>query len=695
MEDKHLKITHRLAFGAAMGLFFTMSLLVYGPLSLYITGADEMWFSFNSLLLPVIIVSLGGFALVTAVCTLTKGTLHKLLCCLTFGVSLALFIQGGFFNISYGSGVLDGSQIAWRDYTTYGAIDSAMWAACLALPFAFYMVFKRSWRHFLMIAAGFIVVIQIAGLALMMYQNQDCLTKLSHEVTTEGIYELSDEDNTLVFVLSDMDKSYYDKYKKNHKEYKEELGGFVEYDNTLSTGAGSVVSFPSLLTGEVYKKDIRYADYIDRMWEQPNNVFTTLSKNGADARIYSDDLYFSNDAAYTVKNVVGRIQDPSSYRAIARTIYKYTLYKFAPHYLKRFLWMNTGEFSAYQSNETYSRNDRKFYEDFDENDGFTFTKKYHNAVRVYYLDGASSPYRLASDGTYNAAGTSRDEQVAGSFALLYKMLDDLRENNRYHSARIIITADNGTRGLSQNPMLLVKEKGSAYGYEKSDAPISLFDIAPTLASTVTDRYYNCGSGKTISDAAGMSRDRVRYFYLNAGSNADSRIEQYKCTAAASDSDAMTLMNNYYINNGIVDNYVLGDEMMFTIDETAAIYCSEGFGHTNGWRTILRGPEGRMNIPIASIPQNAEDLHVYFNVLSVYENTECVITANGAEVFREELDPTVKNTGLNFLIPADAIGKDNRLTLKFSFPEIDDSEMELDVEQRTPIMSFTSFKMYTQ
>ena len=694
MEEKHQKIKHRLAFGAVMGLFFSMSLLVYGPLSLYITGADEMWFSFHSLILPVAIIAITGFVLVTLLCSLTKGGLHKLLCCLVFGVSLALFIQGGFFNISYGSGVLDGSQIAWRDYTTYGAIDSAMWAACIALPFAFYMVFKRSWRHFLMIAAGFIVVFQIAGIAMMMYQNQESLTKLSHEVTRDGIYELSDEDNTIVFVLSNMDKKYYDKYKKTHKEYKEELGGFTEYTNTLSTGAGSVVSFPAMLTGEVYKKDIRYADYIDRMWEN-HNVYEALSKNGVDTRIFSDDMYFSNDAVNKIDNVVDRVQDKDSYRAIARTMYKYTLYKFAPHYLKRFLWMNTNEFSAYKSNNTYSRDDAEFYEGFENSGGFTFSKKYDNAVRIYFLDGATAPYRLTEDGKYDSAGTDRNTQVAGSFNSLFKMLDDLRENNRYHSSRIIITADNGAEGLSQNPILLYKEKGSAYGYEKSDAPISLFDLAPTLASSVTDRYYTYGSGKTIGDSSEMSRDRVRYFYLNAGSNADSRIEQYKCTDEASDAGKLTLMNNYLINNGVVENYVLGQELKFTIDETAAIYCSEGFGHTNGWRTILRGPQGRMNIPIASIPKNAEDIHVYFNVLSVYENTECVITANNTVVFDEELDPTTKNTGLNFLIPTEAIGADNRLTLKFYFPEIDSSEMDLDVNERTPVMSFTSFKMYTQ
>ena len=168
MDDKYFSIKHRFAFGTLVAAFFTSTLLIYAPLSLYVSGNDEMWFSFRSLLSPVFVVSLIGMVVMTALLSLPKRGIHKLLCCLVFGVSLGLYIQCGFFNISYGSGVLDGSQIAWKDYTTYGAIDSAMWAACLALPFAVYMVFKRSWRHILMVAAIFIILLQIGGLSIQL-----------------------------------------------------------------------------------------------------------------------------------------------------------------------------------------------------------------------------------------------------------------------------------------------------------------------------------------------------------------------------------------------------------------------------------------------------------------------------------------------------------------------------------------------
>ena len=687
MDDKHLKIKHRLAFGAVVSAFFCFTLLVYGPLKLYVSGNDEMWFSFRSLLTPVIVMALIGMVLGTAILSLPPGKFHKALCCLAFGVGLGLYIQCGFFNISYGSGVLDGSQIAWKDYTTYGAIDSAMWAACIAMPFALFMVFKRSWRHIIMVAAAFILILQIGGLAIDIYQNQSSLDKLSHEVTAEGIYELSEDDNTLVFVMSSMDSSYYESYKKAHPEAVKELEGFTEYENAVATGVDSMVSFPSMLTGEVYKKDIKYTEYIDNMWKD-NSVYDLLSKNGTDVRIFCDDLYFGNGAVRKIGNVVDRAQDSDSYRIITMMIYKYTLYKSLPHYLKRFFWMNLNYYSNnYKSNNTYTAyGDDKLFGDYDANGGFTYTDRYKSAVRIYHLQGAKAPYRFDSEGKKSKSATTRDEQIEGEFGCILRMIEDLKRSGKYENARIIIAADNGAAELGQHATLLYKDKGETEGYAVSDAPVSLFDLPATLASTVTDNYSAYGTGKTFKDAEDASRNRRRYFYRSTGSNADSRIEEYMTTPSPDAQNGLRLLNSYYVNGGKVEKYKIGTELTFASDETAAIYCKSGFGHTNGWRTIISGSSAVMEIPFESVPDNIQDLHAYFNVLNVYEETRCVIYANDRKVYDGKLDSAARHNGLNFLIPAHLIGSDKLLTLRFTFP---------DIKGNTNIMALTSFKIYHQ
>ena len=686
MEDKHYLLKHRFAFGGVIAAFFTFTLLVYGPLSLYVTGNDEMWFSFRSLLSPVIVVSLIGLVVMTALLSLVPRTIHKLLCCLVFGISLGLYIQCSFFNISYGSGVLDGSQIAWKDYTTYGAIDSAMWAACIALPFALYMVFKRSWRHILMTAAIFIILLQIGGLAVNLYQNQNSLNKLSHEVTTDGIYELSEKDNTIVFMLGSMDKSYYDAYKESHPEITEELEGFTEYDNVLSAGSDSLVSVPAMLTGEVYKKDVKYTEYISRAWNS-YNVFDLLQKNGCDARVYSDDKYFGNAAVRKVENISDRAQDKAAYWTIGNTMYRYTMYNAVPHYLKQLFWMSLNDYSSFKSNSTYSPdNDCKFFSDFDDQGGFTYTDSYSSAVRVYNLKGAERPYRMTSTGEKNTDGTSLEEQVEGDFYCILNMIDDLKKNGKYESARIIITADCGDTEYGQLPVLLYKDKNTTDTYRTSDAPVSLFDLPSTLASTVTTDYKTIGTGKSFRDDERSAWNRRRFFYRSTGSNAESRIEEYKTNSPQIAAEELKLINSYYLNGGRIDNYILGTELTFTEDETAVMYCKEGFGHTNGWRTIINGTQAVMEIPLEDLPDNLEDLHAYFHVLNVYEQTQCVISANGEVVYEGTLSSDVRQTGLNFLIPTDVIGRDKTIRLTFTFPELTED---------TDVMALTSFKIYNQ
>ncbi|WP_316631292.1 hypothetical protein [uncultured Ruminococcus sp.] len=686
MEDKHYSLKHRFAFGATTAALFCFTLLVYGPLSLYVTGNDEMWFSFRSLLSPVIIVSLIGFVVMTLLLSLPKGAIHKILCCLVFGISLGLYIQCSFFNISYGSGVLDGSQIAWMDYTTYGAIDSAMWAACLAMPFALFMVFKRSWRHVLMVAAVFIIFTQIAGLSLDLYKNQNSLDKLSHEVTTDGIYELSDQENTLVFVLSSMDQSYYDEYKKDHPELEKQLSSFTEYTNATATGSDSLVSVPAMLTGEVYKKDVKYTEYINGAWNA-NNTFDVLQKHYADTRIFTDDKYFGNAAVRKVDNISDRAKDKDAYKVIGSTMYRYTLYKAVPHYLKQLFWMSLSDYSSFKSNNTYNPDaDDKFFADYDKAEGFTYSDKYPSAVRIYNLKGAEAPYRLTSNGEKDPDGTSRKEQIEGEFTYILKMIGDLKDHGKFEDARIIITADNGNEDINQHPMLLYKDKNAINVYRTSEAPVSLFDLPATLASTVTKDYKKIGSGTSFKDAEKASEKRERYFYRSVGSNAQSRIEEYLINSKNLDSKKIKLTNSYLLNGGVVENYTLGKELTFTEDETAAMYCKSGFGHTNGWRTIINGKTAQMEIPLDDLPGNLSDLHAYFNVLNVYEETECVITANDVNVYTGRLGNDARNHGLNFLIPTDVIGRDKTIRLTFNFPEL---------REDTDVMALTSFKIYKQ
>lgn len=692
MENKYDKFGHRLALGVSVSVFLVFTFFLYAPVKLYIENKDVLWFNFDATLNVTLMVSVVALVVITLIATIPKRSIHAGICCLLFALALGLFIQGNFLNIDYGSGVLDGSEIAWKDYTTYGAINSAIWAACLAMPFAFFMVFRTQWRKILMLSSLALVLVQTVILCTLVAQNSGTLNKITYEVTRDGIYELSEDDNTLVFILDSFDEEYLDKIKEDFPDYEKRLSGFTEYDNALATASGASVALPSLLTGEVYTRETTYSDYIDDIWDS-NTVYSMLNNHGVDTRIFAQTEYFGEDAKDDIENIVDYMDTTGAYMSMTSTIYKYAAYTYSPHYLKEFFWLDLDTISTYKSKNAYSLNDAKLYSDYVREEGFNYTDEYSSALRIYNLDGARSPYTLTKNSIKSINGTTLDDQIYGCFNCLFAMLSDLQENGAYEDATIIITANIGNKDLTQHPLLLVKESGKTEGYEINHAPLSLFDLAPTLASTVTDEYEEYGSGNTFYDFE-SDATRTRYFYLNTGENSDIKIEQYSTRDDADNTDSMRLLDSFYSTKATSD-YRLGTSLTFAMDATANMYCTEGFCSTTGWRTPMAGPKAEMVIPISSIPGDAEDIHVFFGIHSIDKASNCVIYANGKQVFCAKINKSFVNDGLNFTVPTSIIGDDNTITLSFVFNDIDDSELELETNKRTKTISFESFKMYTQ
>ena len=692
MDNKYDKFVHRLALSASVSVFFVFTFLFYGPLKLYVENKDVLWFDFTSVLSATSVISVVALLIVVLFASIPKRFIHAGLCCLIFACALGLFIQGNFLNIDYGSGVLDGSEIAWKDYTTYGAIDSAVWAACLAMPFAFYMVFRTQWRKVLIFSSLVLVVVQAVILSVLISNNSSNLNKVTYEVTREGIYELSEDDNTIVFVLDSFDDDYLDKIKKAVPDYKKKLSGFTEYDNTLASASGASIALPSILTGEVYTHQSTYNNYIEKIWSS-DNVYSTLNKNKVDTRIFAQTEYFSADSKDYVDNIVDYMDTTGAETSMLKTIYKYTAYTYMPHYLKEYFWLNLETISSYKSKNIYSLNDAKFYADYVRAEGFTYTDQYTDSVRIYNLDGARSPYLLTKNTIKSINGTSLDEQIYGCFNCIFTMLDDLKENGKYKDSNIIITANIGNTNLTQHPLMLIKKAGEDENYTISHAPLSSFDLAPTLASFVTDDYSAFGSGVSFFDVK-EDDERERFFYLNTGENDITRIDTYSTTSDATDLRNLWVVAKHY-PQATNDPYELGTSLTFTIDATANAYTTEGFCATTGWRTPIAGPKAQMVVPIKDIPSDAQDIHVFFGIHIIDKESDCKIYANNKLVFSQKITNKFKTDGLNFTIPKTAIGEDNTVTLEFVFDEISKDELKLDTNKRTKTFSVQSFKMYTQ
>lgn len=664
--------------------FFIFSLFIFGPLELYSSNAEELWFGKFDIILIVLCVSLVLFLVLSFIGLIFNYKFFEIFIKCILGVTIGLYVQGNFLNIKYGTGVLDGGYINWSQYTSYAIINSIIWLVCFSIPFIIHKIQKKNFNK---IAIGISLVItfmQIPALFVTMLQSSN-ISNGAYTLSTDGMYTLSENENIVVFVLDTLDETYFNEFINENPEYKEKLNGFIHFDNTLASGARTTIAIPSMLTGIPYKKETTYTEYIDSIWDGDTPI-DILNENGYDNRLYAEPIYFGSGAADSIKNFSNAHQKVGSYKILTKKIYKLTLYKYSPHVLKRFLWFNTAEFDQAKSKNEYSVGDAKFYKNYSAN-GFSYTDEYTKAFRFYLLEGAHSPYTLTASCTRDKKGTSRKEQIKGCFNIVIDMIEDMKRNHVFQSSTIIITADHGDIAKAQHPIFLYKAPNADTPYKTSHSPISLFDLQNLFVELAT----NTGDGLNVLE---QHKDgRVRNFYLYTGNNNSSRIQEYQTSGTADDLEKLQLINEFYSNGGIIEPYHLGEKLTFTMDSTANQYCTKGFRHTTGWRTPITGHYAQMVIPINDLPQNG-NLIAHFDINSVKKKTNAVISSGDTVVFEGILDDKVMNNGLNLTIPVESLNN-SILTLDFEFLDIDMNEEALDTAKRTTVMMVTSFQMDVQ
>lgn len=285
------------------------------------------------------------------------------------------------------------------------------------------------------------------------------------------------------------------------------------------------------------------------------------------------------------------------YTGSDKKMYKLTLYKYVPHFLKWRFWMTTNEFDKYKSDREYVVNDAKLYKKYQDNDGFTYTNQ-AKCFRLYHMLGAHKRFTLNADGTRNKKTTSQKTQIDGCFHIIFDMLDDLKENGVYDKSNIIIMSDHGDKGKAQWGTLLYKPGRVPPALIRPTAPRSpSWTSPPPWPPSPVEDVSDAGTGKTLDDIK-EGETRTRTMYLHSGTNATNCTDEYQSTAHASDSDALKLVKQYTISdNSTIPAYQLGKPLSFTIDKaTGNVYCTYGFRTVQTNTTCMEGYRSQLVIP---------------------------------------------------------------------------------------------------
>lgn len=641
-------------------LLLTMTVAIFGPLELYFTNYEEFWFASRDI--GIVVAFLAGSCFVASITIglLLRGRGRELYSSILFALGLALYIQGNYANINYG--ILDGKSIDWSAYPIYAALDTAGWLI-LFIVIMFLWFQKRSLFYKVQsIGALWIIAIQIVTLIILILTTDALkIEKSNYYLSNEGMYEVSSNENIIVFVLDSFDDMLFQEILETEPEkYKTVFEDFTHFNNAAAGGWATKFGMPAIITGEAYPGEISYSEYIEQAFDR-DKLYSTLQEQNYDVRIFSKSTFVPDGSSQLVDNQISTGYIVSSYPRLTQKYLSLTLYKYMPHVLKKFFWIYTGEFEEFKvgnSAEAYAINDIDYFGGLQEN-GLAINQD-KNVFRLIHLNGPHMPYTYDE---YVQRVESKDTSVIGqgkgALYIVESYINKMKEYGIYDAATIVITADHGmgnTSTLGAHGMLLVKDKNHRGAYMESAAPVSYYDLHATLfhALDITTE------GATFFEIPEGTRERYMY------------ADDHNTAAVEYVIEGNLNSNNVLRKTGIIlqpsrkEYYEYGETLIFGWKSTAQPFVRKGISSIDDLKySWTNGKECEFKFEFKKAPKR--NLLVTLDILatnSINGPQKVIFYANDIECYRKILSG---GTQLQFVIPGSTIKNDRELILRMELP----------------------------
>ena len=640
---------------AAAGFAFTF--FIAAPLQLYFTNSGELWFSVQSVFLICVCCGIFCFVLLSGMGLLLPPKVRRVYTALLLGGALALYVQGNLIPTDYG--VLDGEGIDWTQYAGTAVWNTVLWVVCIAVPVVCTQLFPKAEKAILNYGSGILLAIQVIAVGIMGFTSQSPDKNMI--LTYDGAFELSQNENTIVFILDCYDSSTFSDFIEAHPQYCDALlADFVYYPDTVGGATRTEFALPYILTGLYYQEGESYQEYIDRSFSE-TELYSALKNENYSIGLYTDGKFVSPLLAGTIDNLTEDDMRIGSYPKLAYYLYRFAAFRYFPHILKKVAWMYSGDFNqAVEMNVTggssYTVDDVRFYTALSEQ-GLT-AERSENAFRLYHLMGAHPPYTLNAHTERVQEGTSQDEQLQGVMNILETYFSQMKALGIYDDANIIIMADHGSKNAEQNPLLLLKRGAETTEYTVSRLPVSFANLKPTLLSLIGVN----SEEKSIFDLT-EDDNQIRYFYRKSGGNRQLFLREYVIEGFAGDSNAVQTTGVeiplYGSDASGGASYVLGTELYFDNRATALPYMESGFSGNEPAQTWANAEQSVLVIPLETPPDG--DLVADFGLNALIQTPQRVSVSINDMLLNHYC---IEGNSFCFFIPQEFLSEDDTLTIRF-------------------------------
>ena len=165
MIRKRLNIHHLLP-----GFCLVFTLFVFAPADLYLSSAEELWFSLADLVRWLAVFTAAGFILITLLAVFLPPKISIAFRAAVYACFFLSWIQGNMLLLDYGT--LDGREIDWSIYTFSYMLDVVLWITVIALFIFLMFRFRKKFRWILEITACVLLITQVVSVAFFLVRYQ-------------------------------------------------------------------------------------------------------------------------------------------------------------------------------------------------------------------------------------------------------------------------------------------------------------------------------------------------------------------------------------------------------------------------------------------------------------------------------------------------------------------------------------------
>ncbi|HEB02929.1 MAG TPA: hypothetical protein ENI12_06835 [Nitrospirae bacterium] len=688
---------------AAVSIFFSLTLMLFGPLHLYYYNIFEFTYSPVELWIVFLVSALVfAFALGLGLGALRGYTFARIFCrayALVFVAGVMIWAQGHLMVWEYGP--LDGREIDWTGMWPQGLTDSAVWIVAMGLVAFKYEIVARAASR----AAKVLLLVQAVSLGFLITQTPvpSCY---GYTLNDSEKFEFSSEGNVIILVLDTFQSDLFEHVVSESDDYKDVFDGFVYFPDAVAAYNTTRGGVPQILTGRLYDNSIEYQDFVKSAYLSESSIARQLKGRGWNVYLpVKEYVYCSQDIASSFSLRAGTFSEglPD-----IEMLIDLTLFRHSPHFLKT-LFYDEIEYNRIEPyDEEAVHEDVRFLKVLEANAGVGLEQR---AFKYFHLRGMHRPFRLNSELEYERMSDNIEgahELARAVIKITERIFAKLRELGVYDNSMILVVSDHGAGTFDGAPMsnlgsmgylsplMMVKPFGASGPMRSSDEPVTLNDVSATVFDALEIDAETPGYSLLDSAVERPREPRTHFRYFWRLKDWDRvhfpRMFEYEVDGHSWDERSWAPTNRvlepgraYALSLG----YSLGEKIIFAARGNALNYLTYGWSYGGSGRSVWTTAE---SFALRLRPEVSADTGMVFYagvkpylVPGKIASQRVTVMAGGMEVGRWNVD---KTGTYSVRLQPGSMDSNGLLELEFRFEDaVSPFELGISEDRRRFALSF--------